>query len=171
MLQALLEDRFQLKVHRATKLVPVYELTVAKGGPKLKPFDHNCIPAEPGSTKLTPQQQTTEAGYCRTTMKASGANYTVDIPGSSLEQFVRLYLNVSNMADQPVIDKTEITGLFDLHLVFTIDPDQPNPPKAVLQEQMGEVLERQLGLRLRPTKGPSDEFLVLDHIERRPSEN
>src|SRR5579862_81475 len=50
MLQALLEDRFHLKVHRASKQVPVYELTVVKGGPKLKPFDHHCIPAEPGTT-------------------------------------------------------------------------------------------------------------------------
>jgi len=39
MLQAVLEDRFHLKVRRDTRPVPAYELTVAKGGPKLRPFD------------------------------------------------------------------------------------------------------------------------------------
>ena len=45
MLRALLEDRFKLKVHREIRQVPVYELTVAKGGPKLKRFEEGrCIP-------------------------------------------------------------------------------------------------------------------------------
>jgi uncharacterized protein (TIGR03435 family) len=44
MLQALLEERFKLKLHRETREVPVYALTVAKGGSKLKPFEEgNCI--------------------------------------------------------------------------------------------------------------------------------
>jgi len=42
MLQSLLEDRFQLKTHRETREVPVYDLIVAKGGPKLQPFDGSC---------------------------------------------------------------------------------------------------------------------------------
>ena len=39
MLRALLEDRFRLKVHRETEDVPMYALTVAKGGFKLKPMN------------------------------------------------------------------------------------------------------------------------------------
>lgn len=44
MLQALLEDRFKLKIHRETREVPVYALTVATGAPKLQPFQGTCIP-------------------------------------------------------------------------------------------------------------------------------
>jgi uncharacterized protein (TIGR03435 family) len=45
MMQALLEERFKLKLHRETREAPVYELRVAKGGPKLKPFrEGTCIP-------------------------------------------------------------------------------------------------------------------------------
>lgn len=44
MLQALLENRFRLKIHRETKEVPVYTLTVSKAGPPLQPFQGSCIP-------------------------------------------------------------------------------------------------------------------------------
>ena len=47
MLQALLEDRFKLKIHRESREVAVYALTVAKGGPKLKPFkEGSCTPVD-----------------------------------------------------------------------------------------------------------------------------
>jgi len=46
MLQALLEDRFKLKIRRENREVPVYALTVAKGGPKLPPFQQgSCLPS------------------------------------------------------------------------------------------------------------------------------
>jgi uncharacterized protein (TIGR03435 family) len=45
MLKALLEDRFKLKVHRETREVPVYDLTVAKGGLKAPRFTAgSCVP-------------------------------------------------------------------------------------------------------------------------------
>ena len=46
MLQALLEDRFKLKIHRETRDVPVYALTVAAGGLKLEPFQGSCTPRD-----------------------------------------------------------------------------------------------------------------------------
>src|SRR5262249_28172787 len=48
MLQAVLEDRFKLRLHRETRQAPVYELTVAGGGHKLTPFDErSCKPLDP----------------------------------------------------------------------------------------------------------------------------
>jgi len=45
MLQALLEDRFKLKIHHGTREIPVYNLTVAKDGSKLQPFkEGSCTP-------------------------------------------------------------------------------------------------------------------------------
>jgi uncharacterized protein (TIGR03435 family) len=157
-----------LKIHRSTREVPVYELIVAKGGSKLKPFDGSCKIAEFGMT-LTPRQAR-DAGYCLPRNQTTGSSHTVEMRGSSLEQFTRLALNISRFSDRPVIDKTGITGLFDFHLTFALDPDQPGST-TVLQEQLGDVIEKQLGLQLRPAKGPGDEFLVIDRIERHPSEN
>jgi len=48
LLQPLLTDRFQLKVHRETKTMPIYSLVVAKGGPKLTPSPQDD---KPGSTR------------------------------------------------------------------------------------------------------------------------
>jgi uncharacterized protein (TIGR03435 family) len=170
MVQSLLEDRFKLKVHRHTREVPVYELTVAKGGSKLKPFDGGCTPVDSAAEPLTPKQLR-EGGYCLPvpSIRVAGPTYTVDGQSYSLDNFVNV-LNIGRLSDRPIINKTEISGLFDFHLVFTVDPDQPRSTSA-LQEQLGDVLEKQLGLKLRSAKGPSNEFLVLDHIERHPSEN
>ena len=55
MLQALLEDRFKLKIHRETRELPVYLLTVAKGGPKLKQ-------SKEGSCAERTANRTVEAG-------------------------------------------------------------------------------------------------------------
>ena len=53
MIQNLLADRFQLKVHRETRQLPIYALTIAKGGTKLQPVkEGSCIVCEPGSPYL-----------------------------------------------------------------------------------------------------------------------
>ena len=171
MVQALLEDRFKLKIHHQTREVPVYELTVAKGGPKLKAFDGGCTPVNSSPEPLTPRQLT-EGGYCRPvpSIKVSGSTYAVDGQRSSIDDFVNIWLIIGRLSDRPVINKTGISGLFDFHLEFSVDPGQPRS-MPVLQEQLGDVLEKQLGLKLRPARGPSSEFLVLDHIDRHPSED
>jgi uncharacterized protein (TIGR03435 family) len=66
----------------------------------------------------------------------------------------------------PVFDETGLTGSYDfrLHWVFSrASPEQGGP-------SIFEALEKQLGLRLRPSKRPVDIF-VIDHIEKAPSEN
>lgn len=84
MLQALLEERFKLQVHREVREVPVFELTVAKGGPKLQRFDGSCtnptdltkpppIPAPPKGTE-----------GCRNIGGVSGTNLTRHWRGISL---------------------------------------------------------------------------------------
>jgi uncharacterized protein (TIGR03435 family) len=69
------------------------------------------------------------------------------------------------MADQLVVNKTGLQGSVDFHLEFSVDPNAPRSITA-LQEQLGAVLEKQTGLKLRPAKGQSNDFLSLDHIER-----
>jgi uncharacterized protein (TIGR03435 family) len=173
MLQALLEDRFQLKIHRETREVPVYALTVADGGSKLKPFtEGSCSPMP-----LTVPMPTPAPGqeYCK--VRVATRKPAVDAQGSTLAEFSQL-LNL--VLDRPVIDKTGITGKFDIHLEFAIDAATPRfLPGGDLARFADAASEpagpsiftaiQQLGLKLEPTQGSRD-FLVIDHVER-PTEN
>jgi uncharacterized protein (TIGR03435 family) len=165
MLQALLEDRFKLQAHREMREIPVFELTVAKGGPKLKPFDRSCTnPAD--FTKL-PQITAVPKALedCRNSSKLSGAIWARHWRGISIDSLILGILSV-NTVGRPVVNKTGISGLFDIDLAFTpenkLNADGAGP-------SIFEALQQQLGLRLVPAKG-SGEFLIIDHVER-PSEN
>jgi uncharacterized protein (TIGR03435 family) len=143
MLQALLADRFQLKVHMETKERPVYALVVAKSGGKLK--------------------ESTADEYSQT---ASGArNAHMIFTKATMEQLAgNLYYSVG----RPVFDKTGLRGFYD----FTLDwiPDYGGAPAADSNGvEIFTALQEQLGLKLEPQKA-SIEMLVIDHAEK-PSEN
>ncbi len=177
MLRALLEDRFKLKVHREVRQVPVYELTVANGGPNLQPLkEGSCIPY--GPTK--PDASFKPGQLCNNRMDRKGLNEMVEWHGTSLDEFSKTVL--TGALDRPVLDKTGITGKFDFHLVFAPDQSTPvflpggdmaNNPVVPSDDPAGPsiftAIQEQLGLKLEPAKGPR-EFLVIDHVER-PSEN
>jgi len=176
MLQALLEDRFKLKIHRDTREVPAYALTVAKGGPKVAPFrDGQCL--------VVGEEPPNGKPLCgRPLRRAQNPAFLIwDIPGLNS---VALSNTLQRLLNRPVIDKTGITGRFDIHLEFGLDenispflsrdcspacsplpaaPDPAGPPSIFT------ALQEQLGLKLEPAKG-AGEVLVVDHVER-PSEN
>ncbi|HEY3835513.1 MAG TPA: M56 family metallopeptidase [Bryobacteraceae bacterium] len=168
MMQAVLEDRFKLRIHRETRQGAVYELTLGKGAPRLKPLQEgSCTPVTIGRPlpELTGDQR-----RCRNMANPRG----VDFEGGTLAMFAGL---LGMILDRPVIDKTGITDLFTIHLEFS--PDEFTSPRsaAVAPAAVGgpeapgifQAVQEQLGLKLVPAKGPVD-FLVIDHIER-PSEN
>jgi uncharacterized protein (TIGR03435 family) len=169
MMQALLEDRFKLKIHRETRQGPVYELALGKGSPKLKPFKAgSCTPVEVGRPMPT---LASGQHYCRNMVAPRGA---VDIEGGTLSGFAGL---LGMALDRSVIDKTGITGYFEIHLKFSAD-NSPVPRRTAgdLGADMApdapsifQAIQEQLGLKLVPAKGPVD-VLVIDHIER-PYEN
>jgi uncharacterized protein (TIGR03435 family) len=171
MLQALLQDRFQLSMHRVIEEVPMYALTVAKGGLKLKPMEAGgCTPLDP--TRHQDPFPPGQKPLCITHVGSDGPNWTLDAAGRTLSQ---LAWALSVTADRHVIDRTGIGGLFIFHLVFERDentpggiPDRPHsdvPPGP----SVFTVLEQQLGLKLVPDKGPRG-YVVIDHVER-PSQN
>jgi uncharacterized protein (TIGR03435 family) len=172
MLQALLEDRFGLKIHRETREVPVYALTVAKGGPKLRPFQEgSCTPFD--LTKSFPAPG--DKPLCKL-MMGSGTpqNRKDEGHGLSLDEFAKALI-MSNSLDRPVINKTGIAGTFDFHLEYALDdtsplfrrdPGDPSDPGG---PSIFTALQQQLGLKLEPAKGPG-EFLVIDRVET-PSAN
>jgi uncharacterized protein (TIGR03435 family) len=185
MLQTLLEDRFQLKIHRETREVPVYELTVAKGGLRMHRFkEGTCDPVDlvkfvsqyppsPSLPDAPPGQK-----YCRARGTMSGPNVTEDYQGTTLDAYIKFALRG---LDRPVVDKTGLTGLFDIHLVYApdetssrtlrdggqLEPDEPSNEPA--GPSIFTALEQQLGLKIVPAKG-SGELFVIDSVER-PSEN
>jgi uncharacterized protein (TIGR03435 family) len=171
MLQALLEDRFKLKIHRETKEVPVFELTVAKGGPRLAPSkEESCTPADPARPPGPPPQgKWPPCGVL--TMLTKGPNATLEPRGITLDAFAKNML--PTLLDRLVINKTGIAGLFDIHLEFAVDESTPGlrlapsdqPPAA----SIFTAIQEQLGLKLESAKGPG-EFLIIDSVER-PSEN
>jgi uncharacterized protein (TIGR03435 family) len=71
---------------------------------------------------------------------------------------------------RPVLDRTGLTGEFDITLEYDKDPDATNTPTAALAgPAMITAFREQLGIRFEATKGPV-EVLVIDHAEK-PSEN
>ena len=171
MLQALLEDRFQMKVHRETKTLPVYALTVAKSGLKLHPA--NCITQPAAGEK--------PLNICESRYGNKGLNRTLDWTGTNMADLTRFAL--PNIMGRTVIDKTGLQGSFDIHLEWTPDqategitgsqspgnPGGPAPLGDATAISIFTAFQEQLGLKLESDKGPV-EVIVIDHVER-PSSN
>jgi uncharacterized protein (TIGR03435 family) len=151
-LAELMADRFQLKFHREQRVMAVYVLEVAKGGPKLKAADANSV-ENSGCEHL---------GVCNF-HKRTLANF------ARFMQFV--------VTDKPVVDKTGVTGEFDFTLKWMPDESQfngmgfrvPVPDGTAPLPGLFTAIQERLGLKLEPQKIPA-EVLVIDHVER-PSEN
>jgi uncharacterized protein (TIGR03435 family) len=168
MLQALLEDRFKLRVHRETREIPVYELTVAKGGPPLQPFQGSCIPWDFDHPAPTPQQ-------CATSRPTSDG---LDIKGATIADLCMFFLVT---LDRHVIDETGMAGRFNFRLELPVEefgrrargvPALSDPAAPATEPSLISAIKtgvKKLGLNLEPTEGPG-EFLVIDSVER-PSDN
>jgi uncharacterized protein (TIGR03435 family) len=144
MLQNLLADRFQLKIQRVKKELPVYTLVTGKRGIKF-------IEA--------PDRQTT--GFKTDPGKIAG--YGVSM--------AELADQLSRMLDRPVIDKTGLGGSFDLKLEYSpvqVQSNASSTPNASAPDIL-TAIEEQLGVRLEGTKAEIEVF-VIDHAEK-PSEN
>jgi len=171
MLQGILEDRFQVKVHRETKVVPVYELTKARGGSKLKPFQEGrCTPIDPLKLRLPEEDRAGAQPTCAFDTTVRDRNILNEAEGWTVDQFCRMFLA---RLDRPVIDETGIQGRFNFHLEYTPDSTTPGYRTLGATESPAisifDALQEQLGLKLVPSRGPG-EILFIDHVER-PSEN
>lgn len=174
MLRALLEERFALKIHSEVEEVPMYALTVAKSGLKIKPMEEGeCAPwtGSPPKSGDKPPCGSNLAGV-------HGPNRTWDEGGVTFATFAGFALSMT--LDRHVIDKTGVKGMFHFHLEYAPDETKPNriPGGGLPVDPSSDVppgptiftaLEQQLGLKLVSDKGPRG-YLVVDHVER-PSEN
>jgi uncharacterized protein (TIGR03435 family) len=145
MLRSLLEERFRLKVRRETREGNVYELVVAKGGPKLK-------------------ESTADSSYLRlyrhTPPELPGVLYTIAAQKVSM---ARLAEDLTGTVQRRVIDRTNITGEYDLKIAYAVEGHAEEGPSIFT------AVQEQIGLKLQPTKGAA-ESLVIESAER-PMEN
>jgi uncharacterized protein (TIGR03435 family) len=154
MLRGLLTERFKLTFHREEKEFSIYELEVAKGGPKLKPSA--AAPDDPPALVSTVYPQ-------KVILPARNA---------TMADFVAMMQRA--MMDRPVVDKTGLTGRYDFDLEWAPDETQfggglPKPPVDAQAAPLFTAMREQLGLELKPTRGPVS-ALVVDGAER-PTEN
>ncbi|MGB2662896.1 MAG: TIGR03435 family protein [Candidatus Acidiferrum sp.] len=171
MLQVLLADRFKLTFHRETKELSIYELVVAKNGPKLQE-------AKPGDTYPNGIKGPDGVGRPGVMRMGRGEVTGQGLPVSALARLLTQQLG------RTVIDKTGLTAKYDFTLKWTpdeseaamfrgADPGPQGSTSTTSADSSGPsiftAIQEQLGLRLEAQKGPV-EILVIDHAEQ-PSEN
>jgi len=210
MIQAMLADRFQLKAHKETRDMPVYELVVAKSGSKMKLSDDQTPPAPlaaappgdrgagpgpggpggvagrgplpgpggpggpgPGANPFGPGPRP------RGTAGRGSINGRMTFEGSAINVSVLLG-TLQGMLDRPVVDKTGLTGLYDIKLEwipgseappgpFGPNPNAPPPGPPADGPTIFSAVQEQLGLRLEGARGPV-EVVVVDSAQK-PVEN
>ena len=142
MLQALLKERFALTFHRESKETSVLAMVVAKGGAKLKPAD--------------------SASGCHISTTAKKISHMCHL---ELPQFAE---RLSTYTDRPVVDRTQLHGVFEINVEWVPDAAAITDPTA--GSTLLEALPEQLGLRLEAQKTPV-EILIVDSASRVPTEN
>ncbi len=160
-LQALLADRFKLKVHWETRDGDVFDLVQTKGGSKLLP---------PGSLPLTPMEKqwaATDSKPRPLHQENDGRGY--DWIGHSCP-IGNLVSILSTMFGRPVMDKTGLTGNYDFVVKYygRFDRDRPADDDDPMLP-LDSAIQSGLGLKVENAKGPV-RVLVIDHIEK-PTEN
>ena len=138
MLRVLLAERFGLAVHTETRTMPVLALEVAKGGPKLR----------------------ASAGGGGSTQSGRGV---IDARGTTMAHLAEV---LGRGMEAPVVDRTGLTGTYDLKLEWTPESRSAEPGSG---PSLYTAIQEQLGLVLRARKQPM-EVLVIDRAER-PTEN
>jgi uncharacterized protein (TIGR03435 family) len=190
MMQAVLEERFNLKLHREIREVPVYILSLGKAGPKLRATKQgSCVPLDPDNPPERDPSQPPPPTCGRRWQTGS----TIDFYGATIAD---LCSALDFQFDRDVIDRTGIRGMFDIHLQLPPNapapgsaiPDDPGPApmplipgdrtammKYLMREMQRANQDRlvaalpQLGLKLDSGKGPT-EYFIIDGIQR-PTEN
>lgn len=142
MMQALLIERFGLAVHHETKTIQGYALMAAKNGPKIQPLE------------------------------GDGGHSTNSSRGKIVAErmtMAQLADTISRQLQQPVSDMTGLKGVFTFTLTYTPDTGEEKAAGEA-GPSVYTALHEQLGLRLEARKIPVD-TVVVDHVERTPTEN
>jgi len=173
----LLKDRFKLVTHQETRELPVYNLVLARSdgrlGPALQESSAECQAAsreyfEAVRRGAPAQAPPAAVARCVSSQPGIGA---FSLNGQSIGSFVNL---LPQFVDRQVIDRTGLTGIYDLTLKWTPEagapsvlglPPAPLPPADADAPNIFTAVQEQLGLKLEPGRGPV-EVIVIDHLEK-----
>jgi len=155
MLQTLLADRFGLKVHKDSKPLPAFVLTVGKGGPKMKKSDgsqNGCQPRPPAPPQpgVIPYRE----GTCHNLTSAQIAEILGQIAGDYL--------------DHPVVDSTKLEGTWDFDIKYTARPQLAAAGSDGIS--LFDAVDKELGLKLELQTSPAAVIMV-DNVNRKPTDN
>ncbi len=156
MMQAMLAERFRLQIHHENKEIPMYALVIAKGGFKLKD-------ADPNNTYPNGIKGPDGISHPGMMTMGNGKLTAQGIPISNLAA------NLSGQVHRFVVDKTGLTGKYDVTLQWSPDEIRSADTPETAGPSIFTAVEEQLGLKLEAVKGPAD-AIVVDHIEM-PTEN
>jgi uncharacterized protein (TIGR03435 family) len=147
MLQTLLADRFKVVVHRQTKELQAYLLLIGKNGPKFQESKSD------GESQIDAQKD----------------KMSIVVQRTPLSQLTDM---LSRVLQTPVVDKTGLTGRYDITInvaKYLQDLQPTNGPPDVVSVLMSG-LQEELGLKLESKKTPLD-LVIVDHAEKTPAEN
>jgi uncharacterized protein (TIGR03435 family) len=183
MIQKLLEERLKLKLHHEQKEMAIYELTVGEKGPKVKESAPDAS-SEPEDPWAPPEYSMGKDGYPvfpagRGGLAGPNGHYRWTGFNLSMQEIVK---TLSFHLGRPVVDATRLKGKYDIDMKWGVDvawllemagrrdqiaelPDTgPTGPTLI------RAVQDQLGLKLNSKKGLGD-FVVVDHVEKVPTEN
>ena len=145
MLQSLLADRFGVQFHRETRDLPVYVMELGKGKPRLRE---------------------STAAYSEMRYDTGGFVFSGVTIAELAAEFSRMRV------DRPVIDRTGLTGRYDMRLEFEGEPGavKRSMMDGSFSSEVIAAVSSQLGLKMKSTKAPV-EMLIVDRAEKTPSEN
>ena len=160
MLQSLLIDRFKMSVHRVSKEAVGYALTVAKDGPRMQEATERDAPPLPEWMRKPSSDPAKLDDLVVATMPQRGVTAIVG-RRVTMRQLIE---TLQRMMGTAVLDQTGLDGkyYFGFRYANGDDLDVPFPDLF--------ITIKDLGLRLEKHKGPV-EMLVVDHIEKTPTEN
>jgi bla regulator protein blaR1 len=196
MMQSLLADRFQLKMHFESREMPVYALVLAqpgKLGPKLQPHDRGST-CDETATSIGVLLRSPNLCYAISTQgRAPSTTSARNVPMAYLAQFLTTGGGEPSLG-RPVVDRTGLDGRFDFTIEYTSETSGPPPGATVVSKGGGaprsapppsspdagtpaggekppflQALREQLGLKLESSRA-AVRTPVIDHIES-PSEN
>lgn len=183
MLRTLLEERFRIRAHREPRELPVYALEVAPQGPPLVRLPDEAPPSGPFTAESGPE------GGRRVSDLGDGGKFAV---GGNRFEATRVTMKaladlLAPFVDRPILDMTGLEGRYNVAVVLTpedfqalmsrsvaaagyvVSPEALRLAETASAVAVPDALAR-VGLKLRPQRAPV-EVLVIDSIDRSPSEN
>ena len=142
LMRKILAERFNLQLHHEQREMPVFALTVVRGGPRITPST-----ADP-NTWMDQQNSESNGRHVEALKNASMAD---------------LVLILQFRVDRPIVDQTGLKGRYDLKLQWTLDETQTPAPDA--PPGLFTAIQDQVGLKLERVKAPAD-TLVIDKLQK-----